>query len=43
MPITGATDDVSRDGQRFLINTDAKQSEVEPMSIVLNWTAKLKK
>jgi eukaryotic-like serine/threonine-protein kinase len=28
--------DVARDGQRFLINTEAKQTEVEPMSIVLN-------
>jgi hypothetical protein len=35
--------DVSRDGQRFLINTEAKQTEVEPMTIVLNWAAKLNK
>jgi Tol biopolymer transport system component len=35
--------DVSRDGQRFLINTEVKQAETEPMSIVLNWTAKLNK
>ena len=35
--------DVTRDGQRFLINTEAKQTEVEPMSIVLNWAAKLNK
>ena len=35
--------DVSRDGQRFLINTEVRQSEVEPMSIILNWKAKLKK
>jgi eukaryotic-like serine/threonine-protein kinase len=35
--------DVSRDGQRFLINTAAKQTQVEPMSIMLNWAAKLKK
>jgi eukaryotic-like serine/threonine-protein kinase len=33
--------DVSRDGQRFLINTQVKQAESAPMSIVLNWTAKL--
>jgi hypothetical protein len=32
--------DVSRDGQRFLINTQVKQAESAPMSIVLNWTAK---
>jgi len=35
--------DVSRDGQRFLINTELKQAGSAPMSIVLNWTAKLNK
>jgi len=35
--------DVSRDGQRFLINTQVKQTETQPMSVVLNWTAKLRK
>jgi eukaryotic-like serine/threonine-protein kinase len=35
--------DVSRDGQRFLINTEVKQAETQPMSIVLNWAAKLNK
>ena len=35
--------DVSRDGQRFLINTPVKQAETTPMSIVLNWPAKLQK
>jgi eukaryotic-like serine/threonine-protein kinase len=35
--------DVSRDGQRFLINTPVKQSEAAPMSIILNWPAKLNK
>ncbi|HWZ56712.1 MAG TPA: protein kinase [Verrucomicrobiae bacterium] len=35
--------DVSRDGQRFLINTEARQTAVEPMTLILNWTAKLKK
>jgi Tol biopolymer transport system component len=34
---------VSRDGQRFLINTPVKQTETAPMSIVLNWPAKLNK
>jgi hypothetical protein len=33
--------DVSRDGQRFLINTQVKQGESQPMSVVLNWPAKL--
>ena len=35
--------DVSRDGQRFLILTQVKQAETQPMSVVLNWTAKLNK
>jgi hypothetical protein len=35
--------DVARDGQRFLINTEAKQTEAEPMTIVLNWATKLNK
>jgi Tol biopolymer transport system component len=35
--------DVSGDGQRFLINTEPKQTEVEPMTVILNWTAKLNK
>jgi serine/threonine protein kinase/Tol biopolymer transport system component len=35
--------DVRPDGQRFLILTQMKQAESAPMSIVLNWAAKLKK
>ena len=36
--------DVSRDGQRFLINTPVKQPETTaPMTVVLNWSAKLDK
>jgi serine/threonine protein kinase/Tol biopolymer transport system component len=35
--------DVSRDGQRFLINTQVKQGDSAPMSIILNWPAKLDK
>jgi len=33
--------DIRRDGQEFLINTQVKQAETEPMSIILNWAAKL--
>ena len=29
--------DVSKDGQRFLINTQVKNAEARPMSVVLNW------
>lgn len=35
--------DVSRDGQRFLINTQVKNADTQPMSIILNWPAKLNK
>jgi eukaryotic-like serine/threonine-protein kinase len=35
--------DVSRDGQRFLILTRVTQAETQPMSIILNWPAKLNK
>ena len=35
--------DVTRDGQRFLINTPVKQGETQPMSIVINWAAQLNK
>lgn len=35
--------DVSRDGQRFLILTQIKNAETQPMSVVLNWPAKLSK
>jgi serine/threonine protein kinase len=35
--------DVSRDGQRFLINTPVKQAETAPMTVILNWPAKLNK
>jgi eukaryotic-like serine/threonine-protein kinase len=35
--------DVARDGQRFLINTQMKQAESAPMSVILNWPAKLDK
>jgi hypothetical protein len=33
--------DVSKDGQRFLINTQIPQAETHPMSILLNWPADL--
>jgi len=35
--------DVSRDGQRFLIATQMTQAEGTPMSVVVNWPAKLNK
>jgi hypothetical protein len=35
--------DVTRDGQKFLINTDVKPAGSVPMTVVLNWTAELKK
>ena len=35
--------DVSRDGQRFLVNTQVRNPEAQPMTVVLNWTSLLKK
>jgi eukaryotic-like serine/threonine-protein kinase len=35
--------DVSADGQRFLINTTQEQATSSPITVVLNWTAGLKK
>jgi Tol biopolymer transport system component len=35
--------DVTADGQRFLINTDLSDVFTEPLTVVLNWTAGLKK
>lgn len=35
--------DVSADGQRFLINTTPEQTAYAPITVVLNWTAELKK
>ena len=34
--------DVSKDGQRFLINTQLKAA-LTPMSVVMSWTARLNK
>jgi Tol biopolymer transport system component len=45
-PVTNAdlfVYDVTRDGQRFLINTPVKQADTTPMTVILNWTAKLNK
>jgi hypothetical protein len=33
--------DVTRDGQKFLINTDVRQTEAVPLAVVLNWSAEL--
>jgi hypothetical protein len=35
--------DVTKDGQQFLINTQVKNIDTHPMSVVLNWDAELKK
>jgi hypothetical protein len=35
--------DVSADGQRFLVNTAPVQTTAAPITVVLNWTAGLKK
>jgi hypothetical protein len=33
----------TRDGQRFLINTQAGDPAIDPITVVLNWTAALQK
>jgi serine/threonine protein kinase len=35
--------DVTSDGQRFLINTQVKNADTHPMSVILNWDAEMKK
>ena len=35
--------DVSADGQRFLINTVPEQATSAPITVVVNWTAGLRK
>ena len=35
--------DVSRDGQRFLVNTLVSQQSLDSIDLILNWTAALKK
>jgi len=35
--------DVTKDGQRFLINTQVKNVDTHPMSVILNWDADMKK
>jgi hypothetical protein len=35
--------DVTKDGQRFLINTQVKNVDTHPMTVILNWDAEMKK
>jgi eukaryotic-like serine/threonine-protein kinase len=35
--------DVTNDGQKFLINTQVKNTDTQPMSVILNWDAQLTK
>jgi hypothetical protein len=35
--------DVTSDGQRFLVNTAAVNSEISPIHVILNWTELLKR
>ena len=34
--------DVTRDGQKFMVLTDARSQSPEPLTAVLNWTSLLK-
>ena len=35
--------DVSRDGERFVILTEVRSADSQPISLILNWDAELKK
>jgi len=35
--------DVTRDGQRFLLNVPVEDAPTPPITVVLNWTSELKK
>jgi hypothetical protein len=35
--------DVTRDGQRFLINTELRPAQTVPISVLLNWAIKMNK
>jgi hypothetical protein len=37
------TYDVTKDGQHFLMNTQVKNEDMQPMSVILNWDADLKR
>lgn len=39
----GVVYDASADGKRFLINTVAEQESSEPITLVINWTAALRR
>ncbi len=39
----GVAYDVTADGQRFLVNTAVEQKESTPITLVINWTADLKR
>jgi dipeptidyl aminopeptidase/acylaminoacyl peptidase len=41
--IGGGSYDVAPDGQSFVVNTVASDAPVEPIQVVLNWTAPLKR
>jgi len=43
IPTGGYSYDVSPDGQRFLVNARLQQTTTIPTTIVVNWTAGLKK
>ena len=42
-PVRGYLYDVSGDGQRFLVNTLVQQTTSSPITLVVNWTADLRR
>ncbi len=39
----GGSYSVSKDGQRFLVNAPREAADLSPITVVVNWTAVLKK
>jgi hypothetical protein len=41
-PDLGSSYDVTRDGQRFIVNTSLDNDRVSPITVIVNWPAALK-
>lgn len=39
----GSPYDATADGKRFLVSTTSEQAASEPLTLVINWTAQLKR
>ena len=41
--VQGNTYDISADGKRLLVNTPLEEAALQPITLVQNWTARLRK